>query len=283
MQVTSTTNRWPCSALEIYAVMAEGGNPSQGDPIGARPPSAADSTSDGSAAAMSLLTMRPYPTAAPDSLRDTGGRQQRGRRPPSRCATAIASRLARTACTRTPQTPRSASNWKTRWSRRRAAWPAGASPSDREQRAKEGLSGDPNKHRPPEDVQFVEPSQHFPVVFAGLGEPKARIDDQPVRERRRPAPLGELLFPARLITSSPHRCTSLCSACPRVPAPVHADIRQPCSATRQHSGSARPPETSLTSWAPAAIAATATSPRMVSMLTHAPQSASAWMTGKDPA
>ena len=94
-----------------------------------------------------------------------------------------------------------------------------------EQPTKEGLSGDTSKHRPPEDVEFLEPLQHVPVVFTGLGEPKARIDDHLVGSYASPDGFVELRSQLGYDLSHDVGVGGFALHVLRVAAPVHADIR----------------------------------------------------------
>ena len=190
------------------------------------------------------------------------------------CQTRIASTVAATSCTRTPQTPAStastvvASVAASRWSTGRGV-PSG----DGQQLAQVGLAARREQHREPERDDRVEmraeQRQLCSAVFAkprpGSTMMLVRVD--PGRERR-VGPLAQLRADLGDDVVVGRELGHLA----RVAAPVHQDPRAAGARRRPWPcrGSARPPETSLTSTAPASSAAAATAARVVSMLTGTP-------------
>ena len=116
---------------------------------------------------------------------------------------------------------------------------------------------------------------------AVLAKPEPRVDDEPVLgdtgRRRPPRAAGRARRGPRPSTSSYDACCCISVEWARQCITTYA---APCSATTSRiRGSASPPETSLTSTAPASSAAAATSGRIVSTETATPSAASARITG----
>ena len=153
-----------------------------------------------------------------------------------------------------------------------------------EQLAEEPLAAGRHEHRIAECSEGVEVGQHRPVLLAGLGEAEAGVDDDLLG----PDAGGQRLVDLRTqlvddVLDDVVVLRELLHAV-GVAAPVHQHDRHAGrAATWVMRSSARPPETSLMSTAPASSARSATSARIVSTDTVTPCADQAGDDGDDAA